>query len=801
MRREFSIQATTLALLATLVSMPAFAVGPVTPVDLFDANVATGATHRPGRVIATARPHVSRVQATDSVAHLGCVLHHKWGYSPVYVFDCDASQPVRDTLLALSQFPEFSWVEASFAGVLDASPDDLITNLWHLENTGQSIRSKNGTAGADISAPNAWDTVTGSHDVIVAVPDTGLWIGHPDLAANIWTNPDEICDNHVDDDSNGYVDDCYGWDTADHDNDTDPRNLPDTTSSGAYCAADHGTVIAGLVGATGDNGLGMVGVNWSVSLLPLKMTNDSNCAVWDSDVAEAITYAVYKGAKVSTVSWTFSSYSINLANAFSLAEDNALLLAMSAGNNGSDIDPSAGYPIDFRIDTGIVVAATDLHDKLAGFSNWGANKVDLAAPGKNVWSTGIESDSDYGWYSGTSFSGPLVAGAAALLWSHHPELSTRHVKEAILNSVDPLDNLDCAQVTSCVRTGGRLNVEQALLESDQIASRADPRLQGWTIEDNGDTGPGDMDGIAERGERVIARPILTNEGYVDSASITATLVLTHPSVTLHVAEITQDGIGPGATVTATDGFDFEVSNTCDTDLEATVSIRIDEDGTGATHELVWDMMIPCVIDDDMDGWLYPEDCDDQNDQVHPDMDERCNDIDDNCDTFVDESSAIDARVLYSDGDHDGYGIEESTSVGCNETSDWSFTALDCDDTNSAVHPNADEVCDGLDNDCDLVVDEDPSDGLTFYLDSDGDGHGDPNTTIITCSLATGVSDSPTDCDDADPKAWAGKKFTEDCEPKALACNHPGALRTLPAFLCLCLCAAAIIRRRRAVSEH
>jgi subtilisin family serine protease len=317
--------------------------------------------------------------------------------------------------------------------------DAAFSRLWGLQNTGQL----GGTAGADVNAPAAWDLSTGG-DMTVGVVDTGIDYTHPDLTRNMWRNPGEL-PNGVDDDHNGFVDDIYGVDFANDDED------PIDDSS-------HGTHVAGIIGAEGNNGIGGVGVNWSVHLMALKFL-DKNGNGNTANAAEAIDYAVKAGARVINASWGGPAFSYALFKAIRNAGNQGVLVVAAAGNEGSNSDSEPEYPASYDLPNVISVAATDAGDGLVDFSNYGARTVDLAAPGDDIYSTvpKFANGSGYAYFSGTSMAAPFVSGAAALYLSRTPAATVTQLRDALLQSVDPLPALAGKTVT-----GGRLNIGRAV---------------------------------------------------------------------------------------------------------------------------------------------------------------------------------------------------------------------------------------------------------------------------------------------------------------------------------------------------
>ncbi len=309
-------------------------------------------------------------------------------------------------------------------------PNDFnLPNLWGLHNTGQS----DGKKDADIDAPAAWAITHGDRAVTVAVIDTGVDYLHPDLAPNIWVNEDEIAGNGVDDDGNGYIDDRHGYDLVSDDSDPiDDHN--------------HGTHVAGTIGAVGNNERGTTGVAWEVSLQPIKAFGQSgNSQV--SRIIEAVQYAVANGADIINASWGEAKQSRALKEAIVTAQERGVLTIAAAGNESSD---SAFYPAAY--DATVAVAASDDEDKKARFTSFGPF-VDVAAPGSRIFSTFF--NNDFGYLSGTSMAAPHVTGVAALVLARRPEFSNIDVANILKNSVDPIQGSD--------RLGnGRINAAKAL---------------------------------------------------------------------------------------------------------------------------------------------------------------------------------------------------------------------------------------------------------------------------------------------------------------------------------------------------
>jgi len=322
---------------------------------------------------------------------------------------------------------EVDYIEPNYIVHATAVPNDTrYSELWGMNNTGQT----GGTADVDIDAPEAWNLGTGSSSVVVGVIDTGVDYNHPDLSANMWTNPGEIPGNHVDDDGNGVVDDVYGY------NAINPSSSPlDDNGHGSHCS--------GTIGGSGNNSRGVAGVNWNVKIMALKFL-DSSGSGSTNDAVEAIEYAVrmkQRGVniKVLSNSWGGGGYSQSLADAIQAAAGAGILFVAAAGNSSADNDVTPSYPASYDISNVVSVAAVDHNGNLATFSNYGATTVDLAAPGVNILST--TPNNSYSSFSGTSMATPHVSGVAALVASREPNLSVTDLKNRLINTTKPLSTL------------------------------------------------------------------------------------------------------------------------------------------------------------------------------------------------------------------------------------------------------------------------------------------------------------------------------------------------------------------------
>ena len=326
-----------------------------------------------------------------------------------------------------------------------ALPNDPSFGLeWNLRNTGQS----GGTAGIDIGAPQAWDITTGSRSVVVAVIDSGIDLTHPDLAANLWTNPGEIAGNNIDDDRNGFVDDIHGWNFVDNN-----ANVQD--------GYGHGTHVAGIIGAVGNDGVGVTGVAWRVSLMVLRIQDNSGVGS-TSALIGALRYATTMrrdfgiNVVVTNNSWEAAAgYSAVIEGLIRDQGEAGITFVAAAGNHGTDSDVIPRYPGNYDLPNVIAVASLASSGVLAGSSDYGATTVDLAAPGTFVLSTW--KGGGYAALSGTSMAAPQVSGAVALLAAAKPGITVAEVRAAILGTTVPL-----ASLAGKTATGGRLDAFAAL---------------------------------------------------------------------------------------------------------------------------------------------------------------------------------------------------------------------------------------------------------------------------------------------------------------------------------------------------
>jgi len=470
------------------------------------------AEHSTSSLIVQFRPGTNAVSSLAAYVATSKV-DDQWSLTPgMHKVELNTDADWAAALVAFRQDANVQFVEPDYRVSLQLEPNDPdYGQTWGLNNTGQT----DGFEDADIDAPEAWDKTTGSTKTIVAVIDTGVDYNHPDLYENIWINQGEIpasrsanlvdidgdglitfrdlndeqnegpgkitdinADGRIDgsdllakmqksggqdtglggwadssdSDHNGQVDDLVGYNFVGHTNDPMDDHF-------------HGTHVSGTIGAMGDNGVGVAGVNWQVEIMPLKFL-DASGGGYESDAINALNYAVANGAVVSNNSWGGGGYSAAFQTAIQNAADKGHIFVAAAGNDGSNNDQYPFYPAGYNVDNVVSVAATDDSDKLAYFSNFGRTTVDLAAPGVNIYSTfpthltpAMQQEGlgpDYGTISGTSMATPHVTGVMALVRSLHPDWSYSQVIDQVLGSVDVIDA--ALQTVS----GGRVNAAAAV---------------------------------------------------------------------------------------------------------------------------------------------------------------------------------------------------------------------------------------------------------------------------------------------------------------------------------------------------
>jgi len=398
-----------------------------------------------------------RVAAPEGISRQGLA-------DDLELWTADDSMDSDSMMAELENHHEVLSVEPDFQRQPHNRPDDSqFGSQWYAENNGGVYFGQVATAGADLGLVDAWRLVRGDHKVVVAIIDNGLDLSHPDLRNNLWINRGEIAGNGIDDDRNGFVDDVHGYDFANRDGNPDADE-----------ARNHGTAVAGVLGAQGNNARGLAGASWQVSIMVLK-TDFSVSATM-----RAMEYARQNGAHVVNTSFGGSQFSQNEFEAIERLQADGILMVASAGNEHWNNDFGASYPGSYPLDNILVVGASTPSDSLTSWSQHGQISVDVAAPGAVIMTTegkGTDTGSRYGLRNGTSFSAPLVAGVAALLKSAHPNADYSELKGRIMASADTLNGAACT-----TNTGGRVNAHKAL----QIAPQPVPALSQWLWVDGND---------------------------------------------------------------------------------------------------------------------------------------------------------------------------------------------------------------------------------------------------------------------------------------------------------------------------
>ncbi len=386
------------------------------------------------------------------------------GHSDTEILKLKVGSEINTALADLKNLSAVEWVEPNFVvrksdstvdlayslhGLKRARPkasavqaplvpnDPQFNNQWGLVNTGQA----GGTASADIHAPDGWVATTGEKRTLIAVVDTGVALNHPDLAANLFTSVlENTGQSGQDDDHNGFVDDTRGWNFVANTNDVSDDQ-------------GHGTAMAGIVGAVGNNGVGISGALWKATLLPLKAL-DAQGTGSISDVVEAIDYAIAQKVSVILCSFGTDGYSQALLDAINRAALSGILVVTSAGNDGQNLAQNPQYPACYNVGNLLTVAATDRTDHLASFSNFGM-AAHIAAPGVDILTT--NQTGGYSNSTGTSAAAALAAGVAGLLKTLRPWVSAPTVRNSIIHGVRTVGWLQ-GQVASSgvVNAGGAI---------------------------------------------------------------------------------------------------------------------------------------------------------------------------------------------------------------------------------------------------------------------------------------------------------------------------------------------------------
>jgi thermitase len=419
-----------------------------TPLSADEGSSLADAPYVPGRIVVKLKEGLSSAYVTQLHASQGTTVVGAIPQIGVQILSVPSGE-IEVKIAAYRSDPRVEFAESDYIAQVAYEPNDYDSGTqWGLEN---------------IEAPLAWDFCKGDSNVVVAVVDWGVDLQHPDLQAKMWTNPDEIPDNGIDDDGNGYIDDVYGWDFAYYDN--DPQD-----------DYGHGSHVGGIAAAATDNGAGVAGVGFNSRIMAVKVGYNHPVygvgAPYDA-IASGIVYAADNGAKVINLSLGGYSYSSFLENAVNYAWNAGCVLVGAAGNNNSS---SPFYPAAYNNVIG--VSATDQSDAKASFSNHGSY-ISVAAPGVSIYSTYWNGSSTYAYMGGTSMAAPHVAGLAALLFSQDGTRSNATVRSLIESSADDLGDAGWDQYYGY----GRINAYRAL---GTVSAVIEPATGGNLSADNGD---------------------------------------------------------------------------------------------------------------------------------------------------------------------------------------------------------------------------------------------------------------------------------------------------------------------------
>ncbi len=387
---------------------------------------------RPDRVMVRFRANATASSRSQAITSIGGTSEVRFTLVPdlerIYF---RPGRSVADVVSILRRHAAVLYAEPDFVIRKTAVPNDpQFAQQWGMNR---------------VQAPKAWDLSRGDQGLPVAILDSGIDRSHPDLQGNLWQSPTDW-PNGIDDDRNGMVDDFHGWDFAYNDN--NPSDVD-----------GHGTRTAGIVGARGDNRLGVAGINWRTRLVPLRVLDDWGNG-FSSNAIMALQYAARQRVRVALAPWGTYAWSQALHDAVGALRGANLLLVASAGNGGrdrlgDDNDRTPVYPASFTHDNVISVTATDSADRRGNFGNFGRAGVDLGAPGVGIMTT--SRGGGYAWHDGTSGAAAHVAGAAALVAAARPTWTYAQIRDAILRNTRPVASLSGVTVT-----GGMLNLAGAL---------------------------------------------------------------------------------------------------------------------------------------------------------------------------------------------------------------------------------------------------------------------------------------------------------------------------------------------------
>ncbi len=410
-------------------------------------------TYVDGQVMVKFKEGVSRDSINELIRNYGLTIREEIPQINYCIFNIPHTYTVEKIVSLLNTLEIVRTCEPVYLSESENLPNDTYFSYqWGLYN--QTNENKDTDMIAALALEN------GSPDVIIAVIDMGFDYAHEDLQANIWNNPGEIPGNGVDDDNNGYIDDIVGWDFVNRTEglEGDDYDWQDADNDPTSLRSTHGNGVLGVIGATANNEIGISGVAGNCKIMLLRagfFKTDGTQALSAAYIAKSIIFAADNGARVINISSGSTRYSESYKSALEYAIDKGVVIISSAGNNGTS-EPV--YPAAYDLPGLISVGASDSNDELSSFSSRG-DWVDVSAPGENIMTT--LTDNAYGKVQGTSFAAPMVAGIVALVVSRYPEMTPSDVQDKIMNTVDVIENLADANITS-----GRVNAYRALYNPD-----------------------------------------------------------------------------------------------------------------------------------------------------------------------------------------------------------------------------------------------------------------------------------------------------------------------------------------------